>query len=90
MNEVFMAIDARILRDSFVARFDFYWVVVVLKRESQRVKKTIISFGHPFADKVVREMTIIADCDMMMTAFLPCVQMLLHRMAVCTALRIIA
>ena len=34
--------------------FDLDWIVVVLKRERQRMKKSVIAFNDPFAVRVMR------------------------------------
>lgn len=71
MNEVLMAIDASVLRDARVAILDPNWVRVVTKSECQRMKKPVVSLGYPFADLIVRQMTIVANCDVVVAGMLP-------------------
>ena len=57
--------------------------------ESKRVPKTVLRFGHVFADEVRRRMAIVAGCDRAMRGFQPTVVMILHDVAVCACGRII-
>ena len=86
---VFVAIDAGILRNNFVARFDLDRVVVVLQREGNGVKKAIVRLREPFSNKIVWQVAIVAHRHMTMAAFLPGVEMFLHHVAVCARLRIV-
>ena len=54
MDKIFVAVQACILCHSLIARLSLNWVVIVLKREGDGVKKTVVSFGDPFANKIVR------------------------------------
>lgn len=90
MDEVFMAVDTSLLSNLAIPRLDLDWIVIVAKCKSERMEEAVIRFGDVFADKVVWQMTVVADSHVMMTAMLPRVVMLLHHMAVRTALRIVA
>ena len=90
MNKVLVAIDAGALCYALVARLDLNWIAVATERECQRMKKSVISFGHPFADRMMWQMAIVADRDMMVAGVLPRIEMLLHRVAIDTRLRIVA
>ncbi len=90
MDKIFMAIEAGVLSDFTIPRLDLNWIVVVAERESERMEKAVIRFRHVFADKVVRQMAVVANGHMMMTAMLPGVVIFLHHVAVRTALGIVA
>lgn len=90
VNKILMTIDARALSHSSVARFYLNRVIVSAHRERQRVKETVVGFGDPLADRVVRQMTIVANCDMVVTALLPRIQMVLHHVTIHASLRIVA
>lgn len=85
-----MATNAGRLRHPFITGLDFDRVMIILQRERQRMKKTVVGFRHPFANVVMRQMTVIANGHMMVTALLPGIHMLLHDVAVHTRLRIVA
>ena len=69
--EVLMAVDAGVLRDEFVARFDLDWVVIVVQRKGDRVEQPVIGLGDPLAHEVMRQVAIVASRHMMMAALLP-------------------
>ena len=85
-----MATDAGRLSDSSVAGLDPNWIVIVLQSERQRMKKAVVGFRHPFSNVVMWQVAIVADGNMMMTAVLPRIHMLLHDMTVNTCLWIVA
>jgi len=90
MDKVFMAVETGVLSDFTIPRFDLNRIVVVAKREGERMKKAVVRFRHVFADEIVRQVTVVADGHMMMTAMLPGVVIFLHHVAVRTALGIVA
>ena len=90
VNEVLMTMHARVLRHAPVARLDLNRLVKVLQRECQRMKEAVVPLHDPFADRVMREMAIVADGDMLVTRVLPRVVMSLHDMAVRTGGGIVA
>ncbi len=54
------------------------------------MKQSVVGFRDPFADEVVREVAIIADRDVLMTALHPRIMVVLHHVAVDAGLRIVA
>ena len=82
--------QARALRHAPIARFDLNGFMKVFQSECQRMKKSVVSLRDAFSDKIVREVTVIADGHMPMTGILPRVKVILHDMAVGTTLWIIA
>lgn len=54
------------------------------------MKETVIRFGYPFTDRVVRQMAIIADGYVMMARLLPGIVRLLHHVTVDTSFGITA
>ncbi|QDS94159.1 hypothetical protein FF011L_29370 [Roseimaritima multifibrata] len=90
MNKVFVAIDASALRDASITRFDLNRVLIVAQGECQRVEKSVVRFSHPFANEVVGQMAVVANRDMMMTALLPRIHVVLHDMAIHTGLWVVA
>src|SRR5690606_28824036 len=54
----------------------------VLHCERQRVEESVIGLGIPLAEKVVRQVTIVAHGHMSMAARYPRVEVTLHHMAV--------
>ena len=90
MDEVFMAIEAGVLGDFTIPRLDLNRIVVIAKREGERMEKAVVRFRHVFAYEIVRQVTVVADGHMMMAAMLPGVVVFLHHVAVRTALGIVA
>jgi hypothetical protein len=35
------------------------------------MKETVVRFGNPLAEKIMRQMAIVTDCHVMMAALLP-------------------
>lgn len=90
MHRVFMTINACALRDASVSRFDFDRLVIILKREGQRMEKTIVGFGYPLPHKIMWKVTVVANRHMVMAAILPGIHVLLHDVTVDTRFRIVA
>jgi len=90
VNEVFVAIDAGALRHPSITRLDLDRVVVAAKRERKRVKKPVVGLGHPFTDRIMWQVAIVADGDMVVAALLPRIHVVLHDVTVHARLRIIA
>jgi len=51
--EIFVAIEARILRYSPVTRLDLDGFVKIIEGKCDRVKKSVVRLGHPFPDGIV-------------------------------------
>lgn len=90
MNEVFVTVHAGTLRHPFVSRFDLNRIAVTTQRERQRMEKAVVSFRHPFADRVMGQMAVVADRDMMVAGVLPGIKVILHGVAIDARLRIVA
>lgn len=90
MHEIFVAIDASALRHSLIPRFDLNRIRETAHRECERMKEAVVSFRYPLADRIVRQMTVVAYGDMVVTALLPRIHMALHHVTVDTRLRIVA
>jgi hypothetical protein len=90
MDEIRMAAQASILSDPAVSRFDLNRLVEVLQGKSQRVEESIVGLGYPLACKMVREMTIVTDGDMMVTGIQPRVVVILHDVTIGTCQWIVA
>jgi len=54
------------------------------------VKESVVGFGHPLANEIMRQVAIVADCDVMVAGVLPSVEMILHHMTIDTCLGIVA
>lgn len=65
-----------------VAGFDFDGVGIVTGGEGQGVEETVVGFGDPFAHRMMRQVAIVADGDVMVARVLPGIVILLHYMAV--------
>jgi hypothetical protein len=90
VHKIFMAIETGILCDLPIAWFDLDRLVKTAGREGQRMQRSVIHFGKPFADKrVVRKMAIVAGRYAVVTRFLPGVEMSLHDVAVGTGVGIV-
>ncbi len=90
MNKILVAVDTGTLRHAPVPRLDANRIGVVLHRESERMKESVIGFRDPLADCVVGQVAIVADGHVMMTGILPRIVLVLHRMTVHAGLGIIA
>lgn len=85
-----MTRHASALRDPLISWFDLDRIFVIAQRERERVKEPVIRLGDPFADRMMRQVAVIADGNVMMAALLPRIHVPLHRMAVHACLRIVA
>lgn len=90
MDEVGVAMQAGMLRDLAIARLDSQRLWVVVQCERQRVKETVIGLGYPLANRVVREMAVVTNGNIVMARLLPCVIRLLHDMTIDTCLGVVA
>ena len=89
MYKILVARNARALRDSFVAGLYLDRILEIAQCECQRVKKSVVRFGDPFSDCVVRQVAIVANRNVVVAGMLPRVEMLLHNMAIHARLRIV-
>ncbi|QDT66417.1 hypothetical protein V22_36840 [Calycomorphotria hydatis] len=71
MHEVAMAIDTSLLSDTSIAFFNHNRITVIIERERQRMKETVIGLGDPLADEIVWQMAVVTDRNVMMGALLP-------------------
>ena len=90
VDKVGVAMNARSLSHAPVAGFDLDRVVEVFQREGEGVEEAVVALDDPFADRVMRQMAIVADGDMAMAALLPGVEVVLHDMTIRAAVRIVA
>lgn len=90
MHEFRMAIETRLLRHSAISRLDLDRFVVIFERKGQRMKESIVGLRHPFADRVVRKVTVVADRNVLMTRLLPRIEVVLHHVTVGARPRIVA
>lgn len=90
VHQIGVAVETGILRDPSIARLDLDRLVEIFQRECQRMKKTIVRLGDPFADRVVRQMAVIADGHVAVAGILPRVVVTLHHVAVSTGRWIVA
>lgn len=82
MDKFTVTRNASALRDPAIARLDLNRFVKVFQRECQRVKKTVVRLRHPFANRIMRQMTVVANRDMGVAGIEPCVVMVVHDMAI--------
>ena len=82
MHGICMAIEARALCHPLVARLDLDWLVKILKRECQRMKKPVVRFRDQMADEIVRQVAVVARRHMAMARILPRVVVALHHVAI--------
>lgn len=90
MDEIRMAVHACRLGHAPVTGLDLNGVVIVFQRKGQRVKEAVVGFHEPLGDRVVRQVTIVADGNVLMAGMLPRVVMALHHVAVRATLGIVA
>lgn len=84
MDNICMAVETRALRNVSISLLDLDRLVEVLERKGQGMEEAVVAFGDPFADRMMREMTIVADGDVAMAGILPGVVMTLHDVAIRT------
>lgn len=77
-----MAIEASTLCHAPISRFNLDGLVKVFECERQRMTKTVVCLGKPMANKIVRQMAIVAGSDVPMAGVLPGIVIVLHNMAV--------
>ncbi len=90
MNKILVAVNTGVLRYALVAWLDLNRVMVVLQSKGYRVKEAVVSLCPPLTDEIVRHVTVIASCRVVVTALLPRVKMILHDVAVCAGLWVVA
>jgi hypothetical protein len=77
-----MTIDARVLRNAPISRFNSDRLMKILKRERERMEKPVVGLSDPMTDEVVGQMAIVAGSDVSMAGLLPGVIMPLHDVAI--------
>jgi hypothetical protein len=90
MYEIKVAIQARVLGDALITRLDLDRFREILERESKRMKEAIIRLRHPFPDRVVGQVAVVADGDMLVAGIGPRVIMALHHVTVSTTPWVVA
>lgn len=88
MHSVFVTVDTSRLRHKLVATLDANRLWVILQSKRERMKKPVVRFGYPFADKVMRQMAIVANRYVMVAAHLPGVHVILHGVTIGTSFRV--
>jgi hypothetical protein len=88
--DISMAVEACALRYFSIAWLDLNWFMEVFQRERERVKESVVSLYDPFANRMVRQMAIIAHGDVPMARVLPGIVMTLHDVAVGAGRRVVA
>jgi hypothetical protein len=78
MDKIAVAIQTRMQRDPTIAGFNLYGFVEFACGKGQGMEKTIVHFGYPFTEEVMRQVAVVADCHMVMARFLPGIEMALH------------
>ena len=81
-NIVFVAIKAVRVENCATFRLNLNRFVEILKGKPLGMVVTVASFGEPFSQKIVRNMTIIASRIAVMARLLPTVILIAHNMAV--------
>lgn len=71
MDKVFVAIDASALCDVAVPLLDLDWILKTAHRERERVEEAVVGFGDPFHDRIMRQMAIVTDSNVVVAALLP-------------------
>jgi hypothetical protein len=90
MHKVRMAMQAGLLSHAMISRFNSNGFVEILERKRQRMEKTVVGLGIPLSNKIMRQMAVIADRDVLVAGLLPRIEVALHDMAIRAALRIAA
>jgi hypothetical protein len=90
MDKIAVAIQTRMQRDPAIAGFNLYGFVEVACGKGEGMEKTIVHFGHPFTEEVMRQVAVVADCHLVMARFLPGIEMALHHVTRGTRPRVVA
>jgi hypothetical protein len=90
VDDVLMAVKARLLGHAAIPRFDLDRLVEILQREGQRMKKTVVPFGEPLPNRVMRKMAVIANGNVTVSRMLPRIVVALHHMTIGTTGWIVA
>ena len=80
-----MAVNACALSDSFIPRLDLNGIVIILKSKCNGVKEPVVALRHPLPHEIMRQVTIVTLGNVMMTTFLPTVEVILHHVTVDTS-----
>ena len=76
------------LGDAPVAWFDLDRLVKSTGRECERMEKAVVGLGDPFADRVVREVTVVADRNVPVARRKPGIVVPVHHMTVDAGCRV--
>ena len=63
IDESVVAFETSLLGDFTIARLDSQWIREIAGCESQRMKKSIVGLGDPFADRVRAQVAVVAGGD---------------------------
>ncbi len=67
IHKILVTMDTSLLNNGAIAWLDLDRVFEVARGEGERMKETVIGFGNPFTYRVVREVTVVAGGDVVMT-----------------------
>lgn len=90
MNKILVTMDTCTLSNSLVPRLDLNGIVIILEGKCHGMEKSVVTLRHPLSDEIMRQVAIVTRSNVVMTAFLPSVEVILHHMAVNTRIRVIA
>jgi hypothetical protein len=88
-HEVPVTIQAVGIQYSAISRLNANWIAKIPKRKGHGMMIAVLGLCHPFADKIVWRVAVVADGESVMTGFLPAVIFALHHVTVHTRLWIV-
>ena len=89
MDKIAVAIQTRMQCDPAIAWFNLYGLVEVACGKGKGMEKTIVHFGHPFTEELMRQVAVVANRHMVMARFLPGIEMAFHHVTRGTCPRIV-
>src|SRR5689334_19218844 len=90
MHDILMTFPASVLRHPLAAGLHPNGLVKTVRRERERMKKTVIRFCKIFSEEVGRRVAIVASGNGAMAGFDPTIKMVLHDVTIGARLRIVA
>ena len=90
VHEVTVAVQTCLLSHSPIARLDPDGLMEVSQCKCEGMEEAVVGLHDPFTNRMMRQMAVVADSDMLMAGVLPRVVVALHHMTIDASCGIVA